>query len=170
MAQAQDALPDASGVSTPDPTDILTEEMKASEQAYNKVRDTLDEKQKATIKDVENAYLLALAPEIEVARLSMQLKSCPYKDKSKKAEDASIFAAYKLEKKREAQDLKEKAAKKYKDKTEFIDPAVLTKHLTILTYFGKHVSLQALAGQLAGKPADQLCKEGRTTLLAYSNL
>lgn len=171
-AQAQDGLPDAAGVRAPqaasDPTDILTDEMKMSESAYKKVRDKLKPQQKAILEELENSYLLALAPEMEVARLSWQLRSCRYDNSEQRAEDASVFSAFKIEKKRETDQLKEKTATAYKDKTTFIDPAILTRHVAIFMHFGKHVSLQALRGQMADTPAKELCAQGRAALRAYS--
>lgn len=165
---AQDGLPDASGVEAAQPPEILTEEMILSEDAYKRVRDTLQPEQKKILEDLENNYLLTLAPEMEVARLSWQLKSCDYKDKAQKEEDASIFSAFKLEKKRETQTLKEKAAAAFKDKTSFIDAAVLTRHIAVIMHFGRHVSLQALRGQMIDTDAKELCDQGRKTLKAYS--
>lgn len=167
-AYAQDSLPDASGAEAPQPDEILTEEMKMSETAYKKVRETLKPAQKAVLEEMENRYLMSLAPEMEVARLSWQLKSCEYTDKTQKEEDASIFAAFKLEKKRETQTLKEEAAAAYKDKTGFIDPAVLTRHVAVIMHFGKHVSLRALRGQMVDADAKDLCAQGRETLRTYS--
>lgn len=165
---AQDGLPDASGTEAPKPDEILTDEMKASETAYKQVRETLKPEQKAILEEMENRYLMSLAPEMEVARLSWQLKSCEYSDKTQKEEDASVFAAFKLEKKRETQTLKEEAATTYKDKTGFIDPAVLTRHIAVIMHFGKHVSLRALRGQIVDTDAKELCAQGRETLRTYS--
>lgn len=67
---------------------------------------------------MEEAYLEALAPEMEIARLGLQLKSCKF-SKDEKSEAASIFAAYKLQKENEHQTMVSEVAKKYKRKLIF---------------------------------------------------
>lgn len=167
-AYAQDGLPDASQAKKPEPTDILSPEMKVSEVEYKKVKETLKPEQVSVLEELENAYIASLGPEMEVARLSLQLKSCVYENKDKKEEDASVFSAYKLEKKRQSQSLKEKAANAYKEKTQFIEPGILTKHIAVFMYFAKNVSLQALRGQMQGTKPEALCKQGQDLLGEYA--
>ena len=169
-AGAQSALPDAGTVEPQQTHDILNKEMKDSEAAYKSARDALSDEQKKLLGEIGESYLLALAPEIEVVRLGMQLKACPFK-KDEKEEAASIFAAFKLEKKNERQKIMQMTAAKYKKKTDFIDPEILTKHIATVMYFGKQVSLDTLKAQtrqLIKADRSSVCEEGKATLKAFA--
>ncbi len=167
---AQDALPDAGSVQTDQPPEILSKDMLAGEAEYKAARQKLTGKQQKVLEDMETAYLLTLAPEMEIARLGLQLKSCKFND-DEKAEAGSIFSAFKLEKKNEQEKQLAEIAGKYKKKADFIDSEILTRHMATVVYFGKQVSLDALKTQmeqLKKTDAAALCDEGNATLKAFA--
>lgn len=168
---AQDALPDTG----PEPVvednpQLLTDEMQSSEAEYRKLRDSLTDKQKKLLETMEEAYLEALAPEMEIARLGLQLKSCKF-SKDEKSEAASIFAAYKLQKENEHQTMVSEVAKKYKKKINFLDPEILSTHIATLLFFGKRVSIDTLKEEIAmlkKQNSESVCGAGKDTLRSFS--
>lgn len=169
-AAAQDALPDAGSVQTDQPPEILSKDMLAGEAEYKAARQKLTGKQQKLLEEMENEYILSLAPEMEIARLGLQLKSCKF-NADEKAEAGSIFSAFKLEKKNEQEKQLAEIAGKYKKKADFIDSEILTRHMATVVYFGKQVSLDALKTQmeqLKKTDAAALCDEGKATLKAFA--
>ncbi len=170
IATAQDALPNAGTVQTDQPPEILSADMRADEAEYKAARQNLTEKQQKLLEQMEEAYLMTLAPEMEIARLGMQLKACKF-SKDEKAEAGSIFSAFKTEKRSEQEKMRAEIAAKYKKKADFIDSGLLTRHVATVVFFGRQVSLDALKTQIAQQKktdAAAMCAEGRATLKAFA--
>lgn len=169
-SEAQDALPEAGAMSADQKPEILTPEMKASEAEYRKLREPLSDTQKKLLEKMEEAYLETLAPEMEIARLGLQLKSCKF-SKDEKAEAGSIYTAFKLEKRSEQEKMLAAAVSKHKKKIDFLDQAILSTHMNTVMYFGKAVSIDALKDEVAmltkTDPAS-VCAQGKETLKAFS--
>ena len=169
-SNAQDALPDAQSVPADQKPDILTEEMKASEAEYRKLREPLSDKQKELLAAMEEAYLETLAPEMEIARLGLQLKSCKF-SADEKAEAGSVFTAFKLEKRSEQSKMLSAVVSKYKKKIDFFDAEILRAHMKTVMFFGKSISIEALkdeVGFLKKQDPAAVCAQGKQTLKAFS--